>query len=703
LRAGDADAARKDVCRMVNKNLLLVLVLACGGAKPVVPAPEPPAPEPVAEPTPIPAPQPAPAPAPHAPPPKIAADVAFLDECRLPLGNVKASIDNLIAVQGKRSVANTLEPFNEISRVLDNASEWAQLMSEVHPDPKLREAARTCEQEVQKIGSDLLLDRRLFEALKVVDTKGVDAETKRFFAQTLRDFRRAGVDRDDKQRARLEEIDDQITQLGQQFQKAIAEDTRRVTVKDKARLAGLPADWIAQHTPDASGAITISTDYPDYIPVQTYADDDALRKELFVAFRSRGDAHNEEVLAKVLALRAEKSHVLGFANWADYESDDKMLRGGKAARLFIDRVQKLATKRSKRDYAELLAERRKREPKAKEVTEWQKSYLETAVKRTKYAVDSGEVRKYFAYDRVLAGLLDITSKIYEIEYVPTTDPRVWSPDVQAFDVMRKGDKLGRIFLDMHPRDGKYKHAAQFTITTGVTGVQLPEGALVCNLPSGSELMDHGDVVTMFHELGHLMHHVLGGHHHWLRQSGVATERDFVEAPSQMFEEWAWSYETLSRFAKHVDTGAVIPKDLVEKMRRADRFGKGTWAVQQLLYAAISLRFHQMDPAKLDQLAVVKQMQTKYTPFPFVEGTKLHTSFGHLIGYSSMYYTYMWSLVIAKDLLTAFDKKGLMATDVTGAYRDKVLAGGGTKDAADLVKDFLGRPYNFKAFEKYLSE
>jgi thimet oligopeptidase len=200
-----------------------------------------------------------------------------------------------------------------------------------------------------------------------------------------------------------------------------------------------------------------------------------------------------------------------------------------------------------------------------------------------------------------------------------------------------------------------------------------------------------------------MHHVLGGQAIWVRQSRTATELDFVEAPSQMFEEWAWNYDVLARFAKHVETGAVIPKDLVDKMRKADKFGKGAWTAQQLVYTAMSLRLHQESPGKLDQLALLRTIQKKYTPFAHVEGTKFHASFSHLVSYSSMYYTYLWSRVIARDLLTPFEKKGLMATDVTTLYRDKVLSVGGQKDAVDIVKDFLGRPYNFKAYEKYLSE
>jgi thimet oligopeptidase len=324
-------------------------------------------------------------------------------------------------------------------------------------------------------------------------------------------------------------------------------------------------------------------------------------------------------------------------------------------------------------------------------------------------VSSEEVRQSFPYQQVLDGLLDITSIVYDIRYVPAAiEP--WHQDVKVYDVVRgQGDeKLGRIYLDMHPRDGKYKHAAQFTLKDGVAGQQLPEGVLVCNFPSpratgGAALMEHDDVVTMFHEFGHLMHHVLGGSQRWIRQSGVATEHDFVEAPSQMFEEWAWNHETLSRFARHHQTGAVIPAELVEKMRRADTFGLGTHTVQQMFYAAISLGFHTADPAQLDQLAEVKRLQKKYTPFAYVEGTRFHAGFGHLVGYSALYYTYMWSLVIAKDLLTPFDHRGLMDTDVTYAYRDKILAPGGTKDAVDLVKDFLGRDYSFAAFEQYLSE
>jgi thimet oligopeptidase len=258
--------------------------------------------------------------------------------------------------------------------------------------------------------------------------------------------------------------------------------------------------------------------------------------------------------------------------------------------------------------------------------------------------------------------------------------------------------LGRIYLDLHPRDGKYKHAAQFDLVGGITGRRLPEGVLVCNFSRG--LMEHQHVVTLFHEFGHLVHHVLGGDQHWSRFSGVATEWDFVEAPSQMLEEWAWDAEVLRTFAIDAD-GTPIPAELVARMRAAKDFGKGIFVRNQLFYTAVSHVFHRDRPA--DQTAAVRELQQRYDAVRYLDGTHFHASFGHLGGYSSAYYTYLWSLVIAKDLFAAFDADDLFAPAAATRYRDRILAPGGSRDAADLVADFLGRPFTFDAFAAWLAD
>ncbi|MEO7729767.1 MAG: M3 family metallopeptidase [Kofleriaceae bacterium] len=636
----------------------------------------------------------------------------FSTQCLSGLRRAEALRPQIIA-GAPRTVEGTLVRYNELLTAASASNAVAGLMSEVHPDEAIRDAARECEQQVARFYSDLWLDRGMYDALAEVDTSGADAETERFRAHALRDYRRAGVDKSPEVRARLMEIDEELTKLGQNFSKYISQDVRAIEITDPARLAGLPEDFVAAHRPDAKGKILITTDTPDFTPFMTYAQDDELRHQLYVAFRSRGDQHNEAVLRDLLKLRAEKAGLLGFANWADYITADKMIGSGDRAADFLDKVWKLASPRADEDYKELLRMLGSVVPGATQVRDWQKVWLENLVKKERYEVDASAVRQYFPYDRVLAGLLEITSEIFDLTYVAAPDVERWHPSVLVYDVMRGAANLGRIFLDMHPRDGKYKHAAQFPLKDGVRGVQLPEGVLVCNFPvSGAAtegrpatvgLMEHDDVVTMFHEFGHLMHHVLGGHQRWVTLSGVATEWDFVEAPSQMFEEWAWRYDTLARFARHHETGEVIPKALVDKMRRADKFGLGTATVQQIFYAAISLGFHRADPDVLDQLAEVQALQKRYTPFEYVPGTRFHTSFGHLVGYSAMYYTYQWSLVIAKDLLTPFESSGLMATEVTYAYRDKVLVPGGSRNAAELVHSFLGRDYDFRAYERFLVE
>jgi thimet oligopeptidase len=259
---------------------------------------------------------------------------------------------------------------------------------------------------------------------------------------------------------------------------------------------------------------------------------------------------------------------------------------------------------------------------------------------------------------------------------------------------------------MHPREGKYKHAAQFSIISGLKDRQYPEGALVCNFPDpkdGAALMEHPQVVTMFHEFGHLLHYVFAGGHQWIPLSGVATEWDFVEAPSQFLEEWAWSPKVLQMFALHYETNEPIPVDLVKKMRAAEEFGKAIAARQQMFYAALSVDYFDRDPKSFDLLKLLKSLQAQYSYFPYEEGTHFHYSFGHLEGYSAMYYTYMWSLSLAKDLFEPFKQNDIMNKALARRFRDMVLTPGGAKDAKDLVTQFLGREPTFEAFEKWLTK
>jgi thimet oligopeptidase len=517
----------------------------------------------------------------------------------------------------------------------------------------------------------------------------------------LEEFRRSGVDQDDETRARLAAISERMTTLDQELSRNIRDDVRTVRVTPE-QLAGMPEDWLAAHPADDEGQLTVTTDYPDAVPARMFVRDPEVRRAVTVAFLERGYPQNEPLLRELFDLRHEYATLVGHSDWASYDAAVKMIGTGPAIPEFIDRIAELAQGPMERDLAVVMERYRQDVPDAETITSADATYYEELVRKEQHDVDSQQVRTYFAFDKVRQGLLEVTGRLFGLRYEPAPDAVPWHEDVAAFDVYPAdptadgGESLGRIYLDLHPREGKYKHAAQFTIASGVGGRQLPEGALVCNFSAG--LMEHAHVVTLFHEFGHLIHHVLGGHVGWTRFSGVATEWDFVEAPSQMLEEWAWDAEVLRSFATNA-AGEPIPAELVGRMRAADDFGKGTYARQQMFYAAVSYWFHTERPT--DLAARLAELQERYSPYRYLPGTHFYASFGHLGGYSSAYYTYMWSLVIAKDLFSAFDPADLFAPDVAGRYRDRVLAPGGGKDAAELVADFLGRPYTFESYAAWL--
>ncbi len=591
-----------------------------------------------------------------------------------------------------------LRRWDAVSLQLGNVAAMGSLFGNVHPDEAVRTTAEKAEQDVSRVSTELSLDAGLYALFAGLSEDGLDEQARRLLAKVRRDFTRAGVDRDDETRARITAIQERMTELDQEFSKAVRDDVRTIRVAPE-RLAGLPADWLEAHPAGDDGLVTVTTDYPDAVPVRQFAHDADVRRDMLDAFLSRGYPTTEPLLKELFDLRHELATLVGFADWAAYDAQVKMIGEGPAIAEFIDKIADAAQEPMARDLGTLLERYRQDVPDAERVVAADAAYYEELVRKEQLQVDSQKVRTYFAFPKVRQGLLEVTGRLFGLRYDEVPDAAVWDADVTAYDVVdaASGDGLGRIYLDLHPRDGKYKHAAQFTLTDGVAGQQLPEGVLVCNFSRG--LMEHDHVVTLFHEFGHLVHHVLGGHVGWARFAGVATEWDFVEAPSQMLEEWAWDPSILRSFATD-DSGEPIPTELVEAMRASDDFGKGAQARTQMFYAAMSYYFHVERPA--DLTARMVELQEKYSAWPYLEGTHMFASFGHLGGYSSAYYTYMWSLVIAKDLFSAFDPADLFAPDVARRYRDRVLAPGGTKDAADLVADFLGRPYTFDAYAAWLA-
>ena len=622
------------------------------------------------------------------------------------LAEANARLDELHALPTGAAPETVARTYDAIGRALGDVHGFSELFMAVHPDKAVRSCAEEVSQAISTFSTALGLDREAYEAFARLDLPaGADEGLARFVEHTLRDFRRSGVDQDEAGRAEIKALQEKLTLVGQAFDRNIMAGGRSLRLAEgHAALTGLPRDFLDAHPEDEDGSVTLSTDPTDFLPVLLYAQRDDVRRDLFMEFHTRAYPENQEVLADLLATRHELAVKLGYEHWAHWVCEDKMIRTADAAREFIESVAKRARPFGEKELAELLAELRTTDPEAERVEPWQSRHLMERVKKSRFQFDSQSVRPYFAYRKVIDGVLATTESLYGVEVRRNETEPVWHASVECYDVFEGGELTARFYLDMFPREGKFKHAAMFNLVGGVRGETLPQAALVCNFPEPKDgdpaLLLHDQVTTIFHEFGHLLHHLFAVQP-WGRFAGIGCEWDFVEVPSQLYEEWAWSAGVLQRFATHHETGEPIPDSLVDQLRAAEEYGKGLGVMGQMLYAMFALSLYDRDPSTVSAGDLLGRLQKEMTFFERVPGTAMECAFGHLHGYSASYYTYMWSLVIAKDFFGAFDGD-LMDAEQAKRYREAVLAPGGARDAEAMAADFLGRPVAFEAWEAWLA-
>ena len=625
------------------------------------------------------------------------------------LDSAQRAIDRLVAVKGPRTIENTLVPYDDAIRQIDAASNVANLMEEVQADASFRDHATAINTRANGALSALALNRDVYLALASLDLSHADPQIRYYAQHQLLEFRLAGVDKDEAVRKHLKELNEKLNQEMVMFDRNISDDVRTVEVDNISELDGLPQDYIDAHKPGANGKIRITTNYPDFDPVMSFARNDDLRRKLWVAFFSLAYPKNRDVLLDMMSIRYEIATTLGYASWADYNAADKMIRSGHAIGEFLDQFDAAARPAERREFDMMLAEKQKTDPGATELLPHEVRYLLDQVRRSDYNFDSQQVRPYFAYPRVKQRILDTAATLFHVSFRQEFNVPAWDPAVETWEVLEKHKMIGRFYLDMHPRPGKYTHVNDVPLLDGVRGKQLPESALVCNFPQPTAtdpgLMDYYDAVDFFHEFGHLMHDILGGQGRWAGVSGTSrVETDFLEAPSQMLEEWMGNPQVLSRFARHYQTGAPIPAALVQRMIRAEAFGRAGMIWVNAMQAGIAYDIYKDPPDKVDLSTVVLRNARQFTPItPLPTDEYYYAAFRHLAQFSSAYYTYLWDKVIETDFFQQFDQKDPLAGDAPMRYRRRVLEPGGAMSANDLVKNFLGRPQNTAALQKWLDE
>ena len=617
----------------------------------------------------------------------------------------EADLTALLAVTGSRTPQNSLRFYDKAIEELNLAGAQAGVLNSVAADKAVRDQAQTEAQRVAQAGSALSLNRLVYEALSAIDLEGADPATRHYVERTLLSYRLAGVDKDQATRDSLQALQEKATRLSLEFSRNIQEGAKTIEAT-AAEMEGLPADYLARHQPDGEGRISLTTDQPDMQPVMTFALSAALRERMFLAYNTRAYPANRQILLDLLATRQEIATVLGFRSWADLATADQMMGSAANVRTFLAKLNQASLEGAQREYELILAFARRQKPEITTIDSTSRAFWYEQYRRSAFDFDSQSVRPYFPYTQVEAGVLATAARLFKVEFRPSS-ASAWHPAVSVFEVFEKDERVGRFYLDMHPREGKDKWFSAAPIVTGVRGSALPEAALICNFPGAEEgdpgLLQYNDVVTYFHEFGHLMHAILGGHTEWAGLSGFATEGDFIEVPSQMLEEFFRDEKLLQGFAKHYETGEVLPTELIKRMKKAGSFGRADWMRSQLYYTTLSLDLHDQDPAGLDLDAITRRLHESLQPWTWLEGNRMYSSFGHLTGYSSNYYTYAFDKVIALDFFAQFDPADLLGCEAGERYRKTVLEQGGSKPGRQMVRDFLGRDEEFSAFSDWLNE
>jgi thimet oligopeptidase len=634
------------------------------------------------------------------------------------LAALQLRIDAMLAETATRTPDNTWRPYDDAVAILSQVGSECGLLDSVFPDKAVRDAAQKLSQKVSEVATGLSLNQDIYRALAAADLAGVDAATRHYAERTLLQYRLAGVDRDEATRTKLRELQDKATVLALTIGRNVQEGAKMVLVEDAAELDGLPADYLAAHQPategEHAGKTVLTTDFPDYIPVMTFAKSHSLRLKMFLAYNTRAYPANQQLMLELFATRHEVANLLGFATWADLATADQMIGSAANMKHFLDGLEDTTREGAKAEYASVLAFAQSQQPDITSIDAASRGYWLEQFRRSAYAFDSQSVRPYFPYAQAQAGVLATAERLFHVRFEAAKDARVWHESVTAWDVFdslaaaEQGEgkkQIGRFYLDMHPREGKDKWFSAAPLVPGIAGRQFPEAALICNFPQPKEndpaLLQHSDVVTYFHEFGHLMHAILGGQQEWAGISGIATEGDFVEVPSQMLEEFFRDPKLLATFARHYETGAPIPEDVVEVMNRAGSFGRADWVRTQLYYTRFALDVHDRDPKTLDLDAMLKEGYQRFLPYTWIDGNRMYASFTHLVGYSSNYYTYLFDKVIAIDFFNQFQRGQLLEGPEAMRYRAAVLDRGGSQPGTQLVQNFLGREQSLEAFEDWI--
>ena len=616
----------------------------------------------------------------------------------------------LIAIpQEERTFENTIMGYERAFDNYGNALGMSGFLSYVSTDKQFRDAANDLQMQISQYMVDVATRRDVYKAIReYTDTNPrLDPVQAKLVKEMLIGFKNSGMDLNDADLEKFKALNKEKAEYIIKFDKNIQEYKDPLAVTQE-QLQGLGEDYIKKLSKTDDGKYLVTLDYPDYVPFMQNADDEQARKELEFKFNRRGGQENVELLEKTLTLRREIARLLGYKNHAELRLEDRMAKNPKTVMAFLKDLQKKLKPLGKKEDKEMIAYKNSKTGKnSRTLYSWESGYWSNKFRKENLELDSEKIKEYFPSQVVIDGMLDLFGGVFGITFEPVDIP-VWHPDVKAFKIKDKasGELVAYFYMDLYPREGKYKHAACFGLVEGEEKqdgtYQNPFVAIVANLnkPSGDtpSLLKHSEVETLFHEFGHVLHNALTKAK-YSAFSGTSVSWDFVEAPSQMLERWAWDPQVLKKISKHYQTGEALPDDLIKRMIAAKNFGAGGMYLRQDFFAQYDMTLHTADTTP-DTTKLYFELTKKIRGLPLTKGTIPQASFGHIMGgYDAGYYGYLWSEVIAEDFFGEFKKNGIFNPETGLKFRREILEKGGTLDEEKMVENFLGRPADNKPFLK----
>jgi oligopeptidase A len=633
------------------------------------------------------------------------------------LRDARNRLEALSAAEGERTFENTMRALDLLTEPLDYAMGVVRHLESVATYPELRATFNAVQPQVSAFYTGIPLHQGLWKGIKTYAASGeaatLSGARQRYLRKTMEAFRRHGADLAASDKKRLEELDVELTQLTTKFSQNVLDSTNafELVLTNEADLAGLPpmAAASARQSAERKGkeGWRFTLQGPDYIAVMTYLDNVAIRRRMYEAYAVRAtepERDNRPLVGRILELRREKAHLLGFRDFADLVLEDRMAHTGDRALGFLEDLKLKTQDRFRRENRELFEFRRSIEgPGAPELEPWDVAYYAEKQRAALYDFDEEALRPYFSLNRVVDGLFDLVNRLYGIRVTHEPGVPVWDEQVRYYNMHdENGVFLGGFYADWYPRENKRGGAWMDSIITGGPNQDQfdPHLGLICGnltpqVGDAPALLTHREVETIFHEFGHLLHHMLS-RVEIRSMAGTNVAWDFVELPSQIMENWCWERPALDLFARHYETGEAIPEDLFQKMKRARTFRAANGQMRQLGFGFVDLLLHiRYSPERDgDPVAYTKGVIQEFSPAPLPPQHAMIAAFAHLfgspVGYGAGYYSYKWAEVLDADAFTRFHEEGIFSREVGAAFREHILSKGDSEDPAELYRRFMGR-------------